>query len=302
MERCLPTPKHLITTDGIKLQELQYMPIAPIAHVLLVLGKNECLLKYNELAENLASFKIAVTVYDHRGQGFSDRILENKDKCHINSFMQYVDDLEFIIKNNSLNIPTFIIAISMGAAITLRFLKEKLLPINLYGVIFISPFLGIKAPIPISILKVLLKLKSFITTKDSYFYRNDTFKPRIFGVNANTHDQKRHDAYFNLYKKYPNARLGGMTNQWLYEVLNNISILTNEKWELPVPTLFIIANNDNIVNSNRSKNFVMKHNQDPFKPKMKIINNSFHDLLLEKDEIQSIAIKTINDFISSLLK
>lgn len=302
MNQLLPQNNQIKTKDLYTIQELLYRPKDSIAHVIIVHGKNECLYKYSEFIDELVNKKIAVTVYDHRGQGFSDRILPNHDKCHINTFTEYTDDLELLIKNNNLPIPTFIIAISMGAAVTLRYLKDYKISYPLAGVILVSPFLGIKTFLPHFVLKLITKIKTLLSSATSYFYFKDTYKPRIFGINANTHDEIRHNRYFDLYNKHPEAKLGGMTNSWLIAAVDNIQLLNYTKWDLPVKTLIIASPTDNVVNYKSIIKFVNNHENDTNPPSFIPIQNSFHDILLEKDIYRNQAIKTIFDFILSLSK
>lgn len=296
--------QRFISSDQYIINVLLFRPIEIKAHIFLILGRNECIYKYNNIALNFYKQNIAVTIYDHRGQGFNKRLLES-DQCHIESYNIYINDLKDIINNFKMPLPTFILAVSMGGLITLNFLLKYQKNININnnnsfninGVIFIAPFLGIKHLLPEIFIKFLVDIKSYFYGQNSFCFKNDHYKPKTYGVNANTSDLNKFNRYNNLYVRYPHASLGGVSNQWL---LSSLKALHNirRKWELPVKTLFLLAEKDNMVSISKSKLFLSKHSNDLNKPIINIIPNSLHDILLEDDQISFLALKYIYEFLN----
>lgn len=284
--------------DGYVLNTLLYRPPHYSVHIIFVLGKNECLYKYQELAEKLYLQHYAITIYDHRGQGTNEKILNN-DSCHIEKFENYTSDLHNIIMHYNLKVNTFLCAISMGGLITLNYIKNifpKYKTPNIKGIILISPFLGTKHIIPEQILKFLITIKSLIQGNKNYLKHNDYFKERIFGLNANTHDINQHLRYKKIHKQYPNTTRGGVTNGWLFENLKAI-LNVRKKWNIDLPSIFLLAENDNIVSTQKSLKFISNHQLDTVKAKLHIFSNCYHDILIETDNIRLEALKKIIEFI-----
>ncbi len=69
----------------------------PKATVVVVNGRTESYLKYQELAYELTQQGYQVLMFDHRGQGLSTRLTDNPHKGHIEDFQQYVDDMHQLI-------------------------------------------------------------------------------------------------------------------------------------------------------------------------------------------------------------
>jgi len=69
---------------------------------------------------------------DHRGQGLSERALENLHKSYVENFQYYISDLNIFIQNivnphcsfnNKFHKP-YLLAHSMGGAIAARYLQD----------------------------------------------------------------------------------------------------------------------------------------------------------------------------------
>ncbi len=295
--------EQLITAqDGYDLHALQYLPPQPMAQVVVVHGRNECLLKYQELLLELKAQNFAVTVYDHRGQGFNQRLTDHHDKCHIDSFAQYANDLATVLMATASKIPTFVLACSMGCTVTLQYIKEHIPTLHLAGIILIAPFLGIKQHIPEAILRLICKVKCRCSSSQQWLLGKEPFHAKVLGVDANTSDAHRHNEYYQLYQTYPQATLGGLTNGWLLAALQAIDKLQHEAWSIPIPALFIIAQNDNMVSPSKAHRFVQKHQYDNPHIQCLTIPHSLHDILLEQDAMRQPAVDALLTFMQQFAK
>lgn len=293
-----------IESSGRKLEGLVYTPLRPLGkQVLIVQGRNEMLYKYQDFCRQLCDNGIKVTVYDHIGQGFSPRITSDPEMCHIDSFDTYVNDLGNVIKSLTDAMPLTVIAISMGGLITLKAIQRTEILKSISRLIFISPFLGIRQPVPTFMIKALSHLRDLLSKPFScngpvFFYFNDRFRKKTIGLDANTHDSQRNDNYYNLYSRYPEAKLGGMTTSWLRSAVSCLESVWSAKYDMDIPSLFLVAENDNMVSSADILRFTEKlASYSRVKPNIIRIKNSLHDILIEEDQYRTPAVVAILNFI-----
>ena len=89
--------QQIIGNGGVVLSCAHMIQAKPSNALIIVNGRIESYLKYQDLANDFYQQGYSVYMYDHRGQGLSGRQLSNKHKGHVDSFSDYVDDLECII-------------------------------------------------------------------------------------------------------------------------------------------------------------------------------------------------------------
>src|ERR1043166_1420368 len=115
---------HLKTPDGVSIRFARWDPPPGRKGTVCVLcGRIEFIEKYFELVNDLRARGFAVAMIDWRGQGLSQRALNDTRKGHVGSFAEYDIDLETFVKEVVLpdcTPPYFALAHSMGAAMLLR--------------------------------------------------------------------------------------------------------------------------------------------------------------------------------------
>ncbi|EJS86842.1 putative lysophospholipase L2, partial [Pasteurella multocida subsp. multocida str. Anand1_buffalo] len=95
--------------------------------VILVNGRAENLLKWTELAYDFYQQGYDVLVFDHRGQGYSQRLLPDHEKGYIDEFRFYADDMAILLAKISALYPyenQHILAHSLGALISTYYLAN----------------------------------------------------------------------------------------------------------------------------------------------------------------------------------
>jgi lysophospholipase len=98
-------------------------------------GRGEASIFYYETAIDFIKLGYSpVYVVDHRGQGFSPRLLTDHSKGHIGSFEDYINDLDAMVQDVIINLneefgrkdePLFYTSNSMGGAIGIGYFQKK---------------------------------------------------------------------------------------------------------------------------------------------------------------------------------
>lgn len=111
--------------------------------ILLFPGRTEYIEKYGRVARELTSAGYTVATIDWRGQGFSDRLADDRLLGHVLLFGDYQRDVAALLQvvhRLAAPAPFHLLAHSMGGAIGLRALIEGL-PVS--HVVFAAPMWGI---------------------------------------------------------------------------------------------------------------------------------------------------------------
>ena len=276
--------------DGVRLR-YGWWPCREGMHcgtVVILSGRTEFMEKYLDTIGRMNGRGFDVFSLDWRGQGLSDRLLPDPTKGYIDSYDQYVTDLEFFfekIVQPKRTSPTILMAHSMGANILLQFLKKRIGVID-KGVI-ISPMIDIRTdPLPDAVARLACRLmvrlgkgaKSVPSLK-----RNDSFR-RSFAGNRLTHDKQRFERVQQLIVNDPRLGVIGVTYSWLNASFEAIDRLQQPGFakQISIPMLVVAAGGDRIV-SNRA---VLKFAAQLPKHQLLWIAGAHHELLQELDTFQ----------------
>lgn len=87
-------------TNNITIHYCAMVQTEPSPAMIMVNGRTESYLKYQSLINEFYQFGYSVYMLDHRGQGLSQRLLNNHHKGHVEDFSFYIEDLtQFVIVN-----------------------------------------------------------------------------------------------------------------------------------------------------------------------------------------------------------
>ncbi len=256
-------------------------------------GRSESVIKYKELIWDLFNNGYSVFAIDHRGQGFSDRLIKEKPQLgYVDSFENYVTDLksfydEIVKANSQKNI--FLLAHSMGGAIGLRYLEK--FPDDFAAAGFTSPMLGIPFPNCILI--------RFIFGKDSEFARGETdydSANKEFENNQVTNSKIRYELALREFENNPSAKLGGAGYRWVKEACKANRYIFREASEIKTPLLLLQGTDEMIVDPKAHKKFINILRKKNKEFENVVFNGARHELLFEKDEFRIPALKKILEF------
>lgn len=152
------------------------------------------------IAHKLASGGFDVWVLDFRGQGKSDRLVNNKQMVHINSFDDYIKDAEALVLNaeiNSQNKKKFLYAHSMGGFVALSLIKKHQ---NIFeAAVLESPMITIcTAPIPFFLAEPFASLMVNVFGRG----KNYCFDKSDYDAQKETFEQNRNSREENIFNEY----------------------------------------------------------------------------------------------------
>lgn len=239
--------------DGTQLR-IGHWPSASGRHrrVVLCHGRTEFLEKYTETIGELAARGFEIWSMDWRGQGASDRALENPQKGHIDRFETYLADLAWFVDTiiGARDSETLLMAHSMGGHIALRAVLEgRVQPDRL---ILSAPMIDLPLRgVSRSAVTALSRTMAAIGLGGRYVAGTGDYDPaRVkFDGNPLTGDPRRFDAIHAAIAANPGVTMGGPTFGWLDATFKSIRNLHKLVQQSPrsCPILLFTAMADTVV-------------------------------------------------------
>ena len=240
----------LTCSDGVKIRAAVWGADQTKGTVLLFPGRTEFIEKYGQAAGAFANRGFATIVIDWRGQGLSDRLIEDPALGHVGEFLDYQKDIAALLElvdHLKLPKPLSLFAHSMGGCIGLRALMRDL-PVT--SAVFTGPMWGISlvgskryAAWIGSTIAHNIGLGSTIapgTLPQTYVLANP------FADNMLTKDQKMFNRMKEQVEAHPELALGGPTLSWLNEALRECKTLRTHPTP-SVPCVTFLGTNERIV-------------------------------------------------------
>lgn len=279
----------------------------PAGHraIVLVNGRIESYIKYQELAYELYRQGYSVYLYDHRGQGFSGRMLSDPHKGYIEQFSDYTTDLkrfhDQVVMPDQPN-QLYLLTHSMGGTIALDYLAKY--PDDFRAAALCAPMLGIQlGAMPTWLAKLITWIMEWSTRllglESPYAPTQGRYDPVPFADNELTHDVVRYERFRQVYRDFPEVQLGGATARWLNLALYATEQLRTQAPRITTPLLILQAQADNVVRNDSQDEYCLAlaathHPCDGGKPK--VIAGARHELLNESDEFRMQALEATFEF------
>ena len=273
--------------------------------LIIVPGRTEGYLKYQELAFDLFNQGYNLFIIDHRGQGISGRMLQNPHKGYVDSFEHYVDDLNHFVDNvvtpacNSQNKP-FLLAHSMGGNISALYLTKYSEKIQ--AAVLASPMIGINTGgLPVwlgrSIINTRVWWDNSFNDESNYFIGQGDYSNYPYEDNALTQSRIRFEFFKNTYDVTPELQLGGVTNMWLKQALIARDTIFSTLNNITTPVTVLQSGADTVVDNLDQFEFCEQlHKAQPqscLNGKPQVFDGAYHELFFEVDEIRNPAIDAV---------
>ncbi|WOE84877.1 alpha/beta fold hydrolase [Aeromonas veronii] len=285
--------------DGVTIRYAALRQAKVDRAILIVNGRVESYLKYQELAWDLWRQGYSLYLIDHRGQGMSGRMLDDPQKGYVDQFDDYVVDLkqfhdQIIMADQPAKL--FLLAHSMGGAISARYLERW--PDDIKAAVLSSPMLGINLG---GLPKWLAKgLASTIGTVGGWFGEppygpgQSAYQDHGFADNELTHSQPRYQAFRQIYEQHPQIKLGGATAHWIYQGITGADAAIADAGAIKTPLLVLQAGNDSVVDNAAQDRFCTIARCEGGKPLR--IEGAWHELFIESDDKRQPALTAMVDF------
>ncbi len=282
----------MITPDQVHIHYRIFEPSdGPVkGNVVIISGRTEFMRKYAELLYDLRLSGYRFFIYDHRGQGESERLLTDTRKGYVNHFKDYVSDLEqfmnTVVKTTGAD-NTYFLAHSMGGAIATRYVIEH--PESVTAMVASSPmFQASTGNILPAVAYQLLNIFIFVGQGESYTLgRSAEDWQQSFVLNEVTTSEARYDYAQQEWKENNALIVAGPTHRWLKEALD-IGFWIMPRAELIKTPLLVLQAGDETVVDPASEADVC---QQAAHCSVSMFPGAKHQLLMEQDNIRNEVIK-----------
>ena len=261
--------------------------------MILVNGRAENMLKWTELAYDFYQQGYDVLLFDHRGQGYSQRIIPQKG--HLDEFRFYTDDMAKIIEKATALYAyqaQYILAHSLGALISTYYLANY--DHYIKKAVLSSPFFGVPMKHPLRDEVIIATMMAF-GQGHRYVFGKGHYKPADLNLNELSHSKTRMKWMNRINRKRSDIHLGGPTFRWVHLCLNAIKALPKIIPRVETPVLILQAEKEKIVdNKNLEKlTALFPHAESMLVPQAK------HEILFEKDNVRKAVLERVNQFLHS---
>lgn len=197
--------------------------------LLLFPGRAECFEKYHDIIDYFIEKKYMVLSMDWRGQGGSQRELDDHDKGFVRSFSDYQKDLNKflndIVHSYSNEKEVYGIAHSMGGHNLMRYTIENKDSI-IKKLVLVAPMLGIYTdPIPGFITKLVAEAGVKLGFGSNYLPGKGPYKRIEFEGNVLTSNFEKFSENLNFLDGNRELALGGPTYSWLYQAFLSMDFI-----------------------------------------------------------------------------
>ena len=287
--------------DGKKIRLIYWRPSKKNNNssgtILLQQGHNEFIEKYYETIQEFIDRNYNIVAFDWRGQGMSDKMINDSRKQYIESFNIHDQDLNFIIDEiivNNFQGPIIGIGHSMGGCILLSSLKRN--EGKFEKIILSAPMLGFRSE---KLLMSIIEIFYLIFPKSIFMpgSKPNMGKETPFEENDLTTDKKRYLRTLKLVRLKKDIRLWGITIAFVKAVKERLLLIRKKGWaeDIKIKILFINSLKDRVV----SADHILEMSKRLKNSEIINFNNCEHELFMEQDQHRSILWKKIDKFLTN---
>lgn len=272
------------TQDGLTITACDLYPENIEHNLVIIPGRGETEHKYAELLYSMRDSRTRVCVLFARGQGLSDRLLDDPQKCHITRFSAFSSDITLLIEK--LRIRDFcLLGFSMGGLIALDFIEQAKLPPS--RAVLIAPYIWPCVKLGLTAMKFVGAVGLLPFIREMYTPYGASYKRIPFEENYHSHCRERYEAYHDYYAEHPELLTGSPTYGFVSAcTIRQLRLISSDR-QLRSKVLFMPSGLDKVVSTPSTVDFYTRHRGDRLAPSLEVIGGAFHDVLNEADGIRN---------------
>lgn len=290
-------PCEFLGEEGIQIRCRIFLNPKAKASVVVVNGYTENMHKYAEVAYDFFQLGYSVFLIDHRGQGYSGRILKESEKATIDDFDHFVGDLHLFIKeivSRNASGPMFLVAHSFGGAVSASYIEQ--FPDEFQAAAFFAPMFEINLQgWPEWLARFVLDVYSWVGRENDYVKSPRDPYTVSFEENRVTHSRFRYDAGQNILASEPNLKIFGQTNRWVQKALQGSRQVLLGAEKAIAPLFILQAGKDDYVLASGLEAYCAKAKN----CRLQVFPNAMHEILQESDLIRDEAFRAVMDFFNA---
>jgi len=265
------------------------------ANIVMVHGFTEYTKKYTEMIWYYRCMGFNVFIYDAKGHGFSPIKDIDSSLIHIDSFEDYVIDLENIIKNQveayTKDLPLYLFCHSMGGGVAALYMAKH--PDKIKRAIMSSPMIVPKTR------RISSEFVLFVTKCMENRHGPTARFPHSTSFDVTKQPDKSNPRkYIDIKKRIATAQYHatGCTIRWMHECLSVKNKILKNKRNAIIKTkvLILSAQNDTLVNNTYQKKFAKQLKNCRFVT----IKNAKHNIFFSKYDILCKYYREIFEFLN----
>jgi lysophospholipase len=264
--------------------------------IVIAAGYTENMRKYSETAFDLYQAGFSVFLYDHRGQGYSQRLLTNPTLGTIDEFAYFGDDLHQFVttivrkelkRTNQSPEHVYLLAHSLGGAIGALALEKY--PGDFRAAVLSAPMLKLNLRgWNESAAQVFLDVQSLLGRDELPVTAPRDPSTIPFSENTVTHSEARFEFQRQVLTKEPGLKIFAPTHRWVRKAIAGSRAARKNGASIRSPILILQATQDSFVEAEGQREFC----QAAARCKILEVQNARHEILQERDQVRDLALKT----------
>lgn len=279
----------LRTADGRNIRAAWWPVASARGTVVLFNGHTEFIEKYFEVIGELLARGFAVATLDWRGQGLSDRLLDDPLKSHALDFADFAHDVSALLDQAvrpECPRPLMMLAHSLGGHLGLRALRDH--PETFDRAVLNAPFTAFRmGGTSRAALTILSDLAKFAGRANRRFPLRPARTPLDipFAENEVTRDEPRYQRTQEILRADSRLLLDGITWGWLSAALRSQEELHGPHFmpTIRVPILLLSAEHEKLVSNRDHVRLTAVWSN----VRRVVMEDAWHEVLMERDPIRA---------------
>jgi len=290
------------TSDGVTIRTAKWEAKSNKRGTLFFLqGMGGFIEGYTDFAQRMNDLGFDVFTLDWRGQGGSTRPTNKETLLHINSFDDYLKDLEgYMSQQKEFARPVIVVGNSMGGHIALRYIYNH--PNAIDGLIALSPMVDVNTDkYPYVLARAIAKTFNTLGGSEKFIfgYGKFDFDKCLSNFDPNKYgDRGKYISDCVFLNDHQNLATGGPSFSWLSAAFDSCDLIKSYDFasRILIPVLMVTVPNDHLVDSDAQREACA------VMPKCRQIlyQDGHHNILKDRDEVIDRLVHDIDRFVKDL--